>query len=422
MCDVSGVSDTSGSLTVWHVNQARGLELLESVATEFERRFPAIDVELVNVSDFGGPIGVLRTGLPAPDVMLMGQDGMVNLPDSGRVTSASACMAADRSFEFDDLLPAVRTANSVDDVVWSMPFLVSTPVIYFDRNRYRAAGLDPDDAPDDLVELREQLEVLLDEGGAAKGLISGSPQWYVSVWAADLGVELADDAGRTALGPMVFDLDHDELIDRLNQLSALAAAGLVTDIDLPDYADLLELVSPTAPAAMVAHTSGSMRDIYAFIEGGASPGAEVGVFPFPHSADGTVLGGTNAWLMAPPEREAAAWAFMEDLASTATQARAGAIGYVPARLSSLDDPTLQQEWAARPGLRVPTDVVLGIIPESRHLGWVAGPEATVRWRLAQAGRDILGGRPPLEVLARAQTDIARVLQAYHDLRAQATTP
>jgi sn-glycerol 3-phosphate transport system substrate-binding protein len=420
-CTTAGVDDSSGTITVWHVTGFAGAQLLDDVTSEFERRYPAIDVQLVNVTDFGGPIDALRSDLPSPDVVLAGQDAQINLPDSGRVTPASACIAADRSFDFADLLPAVATANSVDDVVWSMPFLVSTPVVYFDRERFRTAGLDPDDAPDDLDELRAQLEALRGPGGAADGLVSGSPHWYASVWAADLGIELGESNGRTEFGPAEIDIDHPDLVERLNLLGSLAADDLITDIDEPDYADLLRLVSPTAPAGMVAHTSGSMSNVYDFIDDGNYPGTELGIFPFPATTNGTIIGGTNAWLTAPFDNQPAAWAFIEALASTDTQARAGTIGYVPARLSAIADPNLEAAWRLRPGLRVPVDAVLRIIPESRHLGWTAGPEPTVRWRLAMAVEEIIAGKPPKEALAAAELDINRVLQTYQTLRGQ-TTP
>jgi sn-glycerol 3-phosphate transport system substrate-binding protein len=303
-----------------------------------------------------------------------------------------------------------------------MPFMTSTPVLYFDRNQFRSAGVDPDALPSDMGSLMEQVEQVIDAGVVKRGFVTASTEWFVSIWAADLGLELAPLSGRTALGPTTFDLSDNQLIGRLDRLRSFAEDGVVEHVPGDDFNDLLLLTDPTAPAAMVAHSSGSMKTVYDTLEV-AFPNSELGVLPFPDSSNGTILGGPNAWLLADTEQQQTlGWAFISYLAGPAAQATVGSVGYAPIRRSALDDPALLASWAERPGLRVSADVLWSIDPSPASIGWAAGPDLAINWRLAWAGRDIIDGRPAIDSLADAQTDIVSALTAYRESRRQADAP
>ena len=43
---------------------------------------------------------------------------------------------------------------TVNDVLWPMPFNVSNPVFFYDKNAFRAANLDPEKPPTTLDEVK----------------------------------------------------------------------------------------------------------------------------------------------------------------------------------------------------------------------------------------------------------------------------
>ena len=55
-----------------------------------------------------------------------------------------------------------------------MPFNVSSPVLYFNKNMFEAAGLDTENPPLTLEELRETSQVLVDSGAAGYGIVLDS--------------------------------------------------------------------------------------------------------------------------------------------------------------------------------------------------------------------------------------------------------
>jgi sn-glycerol 3-phosphate transport system substrate-binding protein len=414
----------ANTVTVWHQLGFLAEEQLGVLIDEFEAARPGVTVEAVDVGADGGLLQALRSDRPAPDVLLVNAEAIVNITDSGRVTPAAACIAEDPSFDQDDLLPAVVAALSVDDTLYALPMLMSTPVVYFDQAQFRAAGLDPADAPDDMDELVGQLRTLVSSGQVQTGMVTASAEWFVLAWAADLGLELADDSGRVALGARELDVLQEPLLERLEGISTMGAERLIDDIGNEGFEDLLKLTDPVRPAGMVPHTSGSMGVVYDLLADGRFENSELGVFPFPFTERGTVVGGPVSFMFAEdPGQQALAWSFMAHLASPASQARAATLGYVGARRSSLEDPVVQAAWRDRPGLRVPNEVVAAI--DGSRPGSVsvaAGPDYRLEWRLGWAVRDIIDGSSPRDSLARAEIDIELALDAYAEARARAAAP
>lgn len=420
----ASASSERRELVVWHQLGFLAEEQFERFVTEFEAANPAIDIVPENLDEQGGMLQGLRSDRTPPDIVIMNQESMINLTDSGRVTPAQACVDADPSFDLGDLLPAIVEVNSIGEVMWGLPVFTSTPVIYFDQAQFRAAGLDPTTPPQTLDELAAQLEALLATGQITRGLVTASAEWFITAWAADAGVELAPSSGRVPLGPDALDLLQPELLERLDGLLELGTRGLVDDVGNEQFEDLLRLTDPVNAAGMVAHTSGSMRVVYDLLADGRFDDSELGVFPFPLTSRGTVLGGPTSFMFAStPAQQSAAWAFMSYLAGTEVQAVVGTLGYAAARTSSLADPQLQAAWEASPGLRVPTEVVRAIdVSTPGTVGLASGPEYRVVWRLGWAARDVIDGSPPADALGRALIDIDSGLAAYHRARAQAAAP
>lgn len=418
------LDDSPRTLTVWHQLGFLAADQLEVLIDEFEAAQPGVTVEAINLQQQGGMLQALRSDRPAPDVLLINAETLINVTDSGRVTPVAACIAEDPSFDQADLLPAVVEALSVDDTLWGLPMLMSTPVLYFDQAQFRAAGLDPSDPPGDVDELVGQLRTLVDSGQVTKGMVTASAEWFALAWAADLGLELADDAGHVANGGREVDLLQQPLLDRLEGISIMGAEGLIDDIGNQAFEDLLKLTDPVDPAGMVPHTSGTMGVVYDLLDDGRFEDSELGVWPFPLTDRGTVLGGPVSFMFAEDAgQQALAWAFMSHMASPAAQARAATLGYIGARRSSLDDPALQAAWQDRPGLRVPTEVVAAIDPTlPGSVGTAVGPDYRLEWRLGWAVREIIDGSSPRDALARAEIDINLTLDAYLEARARAGLP
>jgi sn-glycerol 3-phosphate transport system substrate-binding protein len=88
--------------------------------------------------------------------------------DSGWITPVEDLLAADKSFNKADLEPTLVGYYSVDNKLQSMPFNSSTPILYYNKTAFKAAGLDPEKAPKTFAEIAEYSKKLVKKDAAGK--------------------------------------------------------------------------------------------------------------------------------------------------------------------------------------------------------------------------------------------------------------
>ena len=172
---------------------------------------------------------------------------------------------------------------ATNGVQWSMPFAVSDPILYFRRDMFEAAGLDVDDPPVSIEELRAASQVLVDSGVAAYGLavdsgVDSGGAWFLEQWFAKAG-ELYADNGNGRLAPATRVLFAGETgVNLLTEIQSLIADGLAVSVgDNPNgQAAFLKLADPAAPAAMTIGTSGALGAVLNVLDGGLIPGSDEG--------------------------------------------------------------------------------------------------------------------------------------------------
>lgn len=141
--------------------------VIEGYVAEFEQEHPEIDVEPV----FGGNyqenqaavVTAIQSGNP-PDTAVLLSTQLFTLLELDAIDSFEQLLAGDSEGKalIEDVFPAFMANSTLEGEVWSIPFQRSTPVMYYNKNAFREAGLDPEDPPqtwEELVEYGQQLVV-----------------------------------------------------------------------------------------------------------------------------------------------------------------------------------------------------------------------------------------------------------------------
>src|SRR5215204_20090 len=113
-----------------------------------------------------------RAGLTTgalPDVAEMNVAYLQALVDSRSVVTIEACASTD-NYEQSDYVPQAIDAYTLKGVQWAMPWTVTGRVLLYDRNVFRAAGLDPDDPPATLDEVIEDSRRIVERGASRHGI------------------------------------------------------------------------------------------------------------------------------------------------------------------------------------------------------------------------------------------------------------
>jgi sn-glycerol 3-phosphate transport system substrate-binding protein len=412
--------DEPVTITVWHPENFLRGELLVELVDEFERDHPTIDVELQQVAGGLAMLSRWRLTPPAerPAIALFPQQFTSRLADSGQVVAPGRCLRA----VLPDMLPAIEASWSVDGVAQAVPFSVSTPVLYYNRLLFTAAGLDPDSPPRSLEELHDASAALMSSGAADFPMVlgagsTGPPSWMVEQWNAQAGeLTLIPDNGRDVRASRAA-FRGGQALASFRWLEQMLDEGLVKVVrdDEDGFNDLLAAQSATEPVGMVLHTCGSLGEVLEVMSGGDYSHIDLDVAPLPGPGAGSLPGGGALWLAAgQPEVETmAAWQLEAWLGSPAVQARwAAATGYVPTSATAAGLEPLPTRWSEHPELRVSYDVISAMGTSAVELGMLAGPEPEIGAAFDQAFRQVQDGTDADAALDAAADAVDALLDAY----------
>jgi sn-glycerol 3-phosphate transport system substrate-binding protein len=413
------------TLQLWHGLDGDVVAFFDDVIAEFESEHPDIDVE---ATPFEGSYSDGLTQLAAldeadrPDVF-MGSNASVRLQyDSGLFVPPAECTDGEVPDALQDLLPIVEHTYTVDGTLAAAPYNVSTPVMMFDRNLWRAAGVDPDDPPATFDDLESVVRRLRDSGAAARGMVlyDRSASWLVEQAAAQTGrllVEPANGREGTAVTGVTF--EYPEAVAALERFRVLQRDGYILWVGLNQSGrdDLLQLANTEAPSGLTLHTSASIGDVLRIVESGLiGAGIDVGVAPLPGPAPGGLVGGGAWWLLDhdDPARVGAAWTLVDWLVQPDRVAELAAFtGYVPTTDQAAASTVTTASWADEPALRVGYDQLAAMPATDAAAGLQVGPMVEVQRALEVAAAGAIeADQDPAEQLRAAEKTARSALDAY----------
>lgn len=352
--------DEAVTITMWHAMTSVNAEELEAMAADYHAAQDRVRVELVFTGSYDETFERYRTsatGQSAPDVVQLEETTLQQVIDSETAVPAAACIEA-AGYDTSDHLPAVLAEFTVEDVLWPMPFNISTPILYFSQRRFEAAGLDPANPPADLDGLLEASRAIVGTGTSPQAFSLETQAWYVEQWFNMAGEPVVDQRnGRSGRATEAL-LDGETGQQVFDWLSTMLTEGLVLDVGRnPSGSDHFFAIAGNQ-ASMTIGSSAALGGVYDALA--TNPGLEqevgLGVAPLPGPTGGGVVpGGAALWLVdrGEPLRVAAAWDWVSWLNEPEQQARwHGATGYIPIRASAIERPDVRQLWAARPGFEI----------------------------------------------------------------------
>jgi sn-glycerol 3-phosphate transport system substrate-binding protein len=158
-------------------------ELLEQIVDDFNASQDDYHVE----ASFRGSypetmvaaIAAYRAG-NAPHIVQMFEVGTATMMAAGEAIVPVYELFERTGVEFDPsiYIPAIAGYYSLPDGrMMSMPFNSSTAVMWYNKDAFRAAGLDPESPPETWAELREAAKSIVDAGAAPCGFSFSWPTW-----------------------------------------------------------------------------------------------------------------------------------------------------------------------------------------------------------------------------------------------------
>lgn len=382
--------------------------IIDGYARDFEAEHPGIRVRPVYAGSYTDTLTKAQAALKAADgptmAVLLAVDAYSLIDDELIVPfDEAAGSAGDRAW-LDSFYPAFLANGRIGGHTWGVPFQRSTIVLYWNKEAFAEAGLDPETPPATWAQHADWAVKLTKRDGSAilrwGTLIPGTgfTYWLYQALVTQAGGVLANADGTEV------SFDTPQAQEALRYWMALSSSGahppgLVEWGTTPR--DFLE-----GRAGMIWTTTGNLSNIRA----NAKFPFGVGMLPAGVQR-GSPTGGGNFHLFraaTPPQRQAALQ-FLRWVTSSDRAAQWGIdTGYVATRPDAWETPRMREYAAGFPAAAVARDQLQYAVPElSTH----------DNQRVTQALNDglqaaLTGRKPPGTALADAQGTATRILRPF----------
>src|SRR5437879_4607131 len=142
-------------------------ESLEEQVNEFNAAQADVRVELSLHNGYAGTLADFRkaraNGDP-PEIAVIENHAVPKLASEGIIAPFDDFVRGDEGFAFQDLFDATLHNLRWMEKLYALPINRSTPILYYNKQRFKAAGLDPDMPPRTWNELRDAARMLTRDG------------------------------------------------------------------------------------------------------------------------------------------------------------------------------------------------------------------------------------------------------------------
>jgi sn-glycerol 3-phosphate transport system substrate-binding protein len=408
-------------ITFWHALTRANEEVLQKLTDQFNASQSDVKVKLVNQVAYKDNLEKFRANLASgdlPDLIQVEDTATQQMIDTQATVPAQACIEADH-YDTSDYVQRVLDRYTVNHVLWPMPFNVSNPVFFYDKNAFRAAGLDPEEPPTTLDAVKADA-LKIKNAGYQAGFGMKLDPWYLEQWSAKANqLYVNQQNGRAARATKtVFDNPTGLTIFTWMNDMVKSGAAKTNSADGPSsYDNLLGIRSKAV--GMTIDSSATLGTISQVFASGQSGGVDLGVAPMPGppGAGGVLVGGGALYIVkkSTPEKQAATWKYLKFLDSPETQATfAAGTGYVPIRKSSVELPAIKDQWAKNPGYKVAYDQLIAGANDVATQGPVIGAYQGVRDSVLAGEQEMFTqGKTPEAALKSAASQADSQMQDYN---------
>lgn len=354
----TGTAEAGTEIRLWHALGGALADILNGQVEQFNRLQEDVTVK----ADYKGTyaatmaegLAAARAGHP-PHIIQVFDVGTATMMAAWElVVPVQDVMAlAGESFDAKVYLPAISAYYSTaDGRLLSLPYNASTPVLYYNKDALRAAGLNPARPPRSWEEMERVLPILK---------AAGSTCPFTTTWQSWIHLENLSAYHNQPLGTRSNGFDGRDAVLAFNAplqvrhiatLARWVAEGLFVPFGRTNEANAR---FGSGQCAMMTESSAGYAQVR------AAARFAWGVAPLPYWSQvrgapwNTIVGGASLWVMAghPPEQQAAVARFFTFLSRPEVQAAYHqASGYLPTTAAAYEQSRQEGFYERNPGTDV----------------------------------------------------------------------
>lgn len=413
VCCLSGAAFAKQTELVFYFPVSVGgpiTKIIEGMTAEFMKEHPDIKVTPVYAGIYRDTLTkaltALRGGEPPHVAVLLSTDMYTLIDEDAIVPYDEILSPAEMGFT-KQFFPGFMSNSQTGGKTWGIPFQRSTIVMYWNKEAFKEAGLDPNTPPKNWTELVAFAKKLTKKDASGKvtqwGVAipsTGYAYWLFQALAIQNGVELMNPEGTKVF------FDQPKAVEALQFLVDLAFKHEVSPKGTIDWAttprDFFE-----RKTAIMWTTTGNLTNVRT----NAKFDFGVGMLPA-NVRPGSPTGGGNFYIFkkTTPEQRKAAVTFVQWMTTAERAAQWGIdTGYVAVRPDAWQTTRMKEYVAGFPYAAVARDQLeYGVAELSTH----------DNQRVTKALDDAIqaavnGSKKPADALKDAQKEAERILRRYN---------
>jgi sn-glycerol 3-phosphate transport system substrate-binding protein len=357
-CGQGTASSSSGKKIelTWYFPVNVGGPITKTIAKmtkDFTKENPNIVIHPVYTGDYDESMTKVQTavqGKKEPDLAVLLSTELYTLKDMNAIAPLDSLIKKDKDGEkyINDFYPAYSANSKSDGKIWSIPFQRSTVVLYYNKDLFKKAGLDPNKPPATWAELAADSKKLTipNKQWGVEVPSTVSTYWIFQAFALQNGDNIMSSDGKKVY------FNRPSNVEALSFMTNLAKKDKVMPTGTIDWK-----TSPTdfinQKTAMLYHTTGNLTNIK------QNAKFKFGVAILPKKEQyGTPTGGGNFYVFKdiPEDHKKAAWKFIR-WATTPERAAQWSIdtGYVATRKSAYETERMKKYIKGFPQAAVARD-------------------------------------------------------------------
>lgn len=379
-------------------------EVIDGMINDFQKANPDIRVKAVYSGNYDETrvraLSAIKGGQPA-QLSVLGALDTYDLIDQNLIEPFDkvATSAEDKAW-LQSFYPGLMANGTIGGHVWGIPFQRSTIVLFYNKDMFRAAGLNPDAPPKTWKEMLAAATKLTTKDRFGIMVPStGYPYWMFQGFAIQNGVSLMNKEGTQVY------FNSPAAVEALEFWRSLAATHHVSPAGAIEWGTLRQAFVQ-GQTAMMWHTTGNLTAVKKEAK------FDFGVAMLPaNKQPGSPVGGGNFYLFkgSSPAQQAASVTFVRWMTAPERAAQWSiATGYVGTSPASYNTPALRDYAKTFPQALVARDQLAVAIPE-----FSTEQTARVREALSNAVQAALTGtKTSKQALDEAQATAERLLKPY----------
>ncbi len=408
-------------IVFWHAMSGHNGEVVTALVADYNAAQSAVHVTEQNKGNYDETLNAVIQASgqgEGPNVAQIFDLGTPLAIDSGFFAPVEDILSAEQLAHVkEDVMAPLINYFTIGDKLWSLPWNNSTPLFYYNKDMFTAAGLDPETPPATWQELEVACEAIMAANVAPYCISAQVYGWYFEQWMALQGQELANNGNGRADRATATNFDTDAAKAILTFWKEINDKGYWTYTGKLHDNQGANQIFIAKQAAMILESTGALGT---FTTGAETSGFQLGTGFFPSNGDvdraGVIIGGASLWVLADntdAENQAAVdfltWLHLPEQMAKWHQET----GYMPDTVSSQELLASQGYFEQNPNKQTAIDQLADAQVTSATAGAIMGPFPQIRTITEQMIQSVVNGGDIDQALADAKSQSDAAIEDYN---------